>query len=593
MTRRIRLKVDALDDRCLPSFSPAASYSVGMNPQDVVTGYFNDDGQLDVVTANPGSNTVSVLLGNPDGTFQMPLNSDTGFDAERLVAADFNNDDKLDLVAGTTQYYGGKSLFLGNGDGAFQTPIFIDLASSRDSLAAADFNADGNMDLVQVEIEPEFADYVQVYLGDGAGHFMRWGEPVYFSDYVYTPMVVADLNNDSRPDVVLAHEDNSYVSVLLCNADGTLSYHSYFLIGNSPRSVAVADFTGDGIPDIAAAGSTWVFILAGDGNGNFSPHAGGLTNNADQIGVATADFNGDGRLDLVTSDKTEGSLTAVLGVGDGTLFLVGDHAVGAGPVDVAVGDFNGDGRPDAVTANAGADTISVLLNDGTWQDVSLPRLRIDNVTVTEGHAGAVTATSTVTLSAASAAPITVQYSTADGTASAGSDYQASSGTLTIPAGQTTGTITVLVNGDRVAEANETFQINLSNPTNATILDGQAVATIADDEPRISINNVTVAEGGNGQTTLFTFTITLSAAYDQAVTISFRTANGTAKKNEDYVAKTGTLTFAPGETTKTITISVKGDSKREGSETFYIDLFGLSSNGLFTKNRGIGTILNDD
>ena len=109
-------------------------------------------------------------------------------------------------------------------------------------------------------------------------------------------------------------------------------------------------------------------------------------------------------------------------------------------------------------------------------------------------------------------------------------------------------------GDRLGEPNETFAVNLSSPTNATI----------------------------------------TVAYDQAVTMSFRTVNGTATTGDnDYVSKTGTLTFAPGETTKTITIEVKGDSKREANETFYLDLFGNSINSLFTKNRGIGTILNDD
>src|SRR5262249_34585965 len=87
--------------------------------------------------------------------------------------------------------------------------------------------------------------------------------------------------------------------------------------------------------------------------------------------------------------------------------------------------------------------------------------------------------------------------------------------------------------------------------------------------------------------------TLSAAYDQAVTMSFRTINGTATTSDgDYVPRTGTLTFAPGQTTKTITIEVKGDSKREANETFFVDLFGNSSNSLLSKNRGIGTILND-
>jgi len=189
--------------------------------------------------------------------------------------------------------------------------------------------------------------------------------------------------------------------------------------------------------------------------------------------------------------------------------------------------------------------------------------------------------------------VTINFATADGTATAGSDYQAASGTLTIPAGQTRGTITVLVNGDRLGEANETLFVNLSAATNGLIVDSQGVGTVFDNEPRISISDVTRAEGKNRQTTLFTFTVTLSAAYDQPVTVSFRTVDGAAKAGEDYTARTGTLTFAPGETTKTVTVEVKGDSKREASKTFYLDLFGLSGNALFTKNRGVGTILNDD
>src|SRR5438094_3734680 len=99
---------------------------------------------------------------------------------------------------------------------------------------------------------------------------------------------------------------------------------------------------------------------------------------------------------------------------------------------------------------------------------------------------------------------------------------------------------------------------------------QGVGTIVDYEPGISITDVTKAEGKKGQTTLFIFTVTLSAAYDQAVTMSFRTVDGTATTGDgDYVSKTGTLSFAPGETTKTITIEVKGDSKKEANETFYL------------------------
>jgi hypothetical protein len=136
-------------------------------------------------------------------------------------------------------------------------------------------------------------------------------------------------------------------------------------------------------------------------------------------------------------------------------------------------------------------------------------------------------------------------------------------------------------------------VNSSSPYQ-TIADSQGVGTILDDEPRLSISDVAKKEGSGKKTTLFTFTVTLSAAYDQAVTMSYNTTNGTATTgDQDYVAKTGTVTFNPGKTTKTITIEVKGDSKKEANETFYLDLFGNSGNSLFTKNRGIGTILNDD
>jgi hypothetical protein len=223
-----------------------------------------------------------------------------------------------------------------------------------------------------------------------------------------------------------------------------------------------------------------------------------------------------------------------------------------------------------------------------------PDIRIGDVQVVEGNTGTRAATFTLTLSAAYGQTITVAYATGNGTATAGSDYQAASGTLTFAPGETSKTITVLVSGDRVPEANETFVVSLSHPTNATIVDGYGWSTIMDNEPRISISDVSKKEGKKGQMTLFTFTVTLSAAYDQAVTMSYSTVNGTATTGDnDYIAKTGTLTFAPGETTKSITIEVKGDSNKEDNEYFYLDLFGNSSNSLFNKNRGVGTILNDD
>jgi hypothetical protein len=322
---------------------------------------------------------------------------------------------------------------------------------------------------------------------------------------------------------------------------------------------------------------------------------------------ATADFNGDGRLDLLTAeDHYWEGLTLVqlaLGTPAGGFSLWQSDYYNIYPTALGIGDalYLADGRPDVVIAGYdrtyGTFGFWVLGNDGDWggsePPPDLPRLGIDNTTVAEGNAGRVAATFNVSLSAPSPEAITVAYATGDGTATDG-DYQATSGTLTFAPGETSKTITVIVLGDRLGEPNETFVVNLTNPANATIDDGQGAGTIVDDEPRISISNVSKAEGRQGRTTLFTFTVTLSAVYDEPVTMSFATANGTARASDnDYVAKSGTLTFAPGETTKTITIEVKGDSKREANETFYLDLFGLSGNGLFTKSRGIGTILNDD
>jgi len=283
----------------------------------------------------------------------------------------------------------------------------------------------------------------------------------------------------------------------------------------------------------------------------------------------------------------------LLGNGDGTFEPPITYNFGSlSYASTALADFDGDGRADlaAVDWNAG---VVVHMNTGDWSPPP-PELRITDASLAEGNSSTTNMTFTVTLTHAATGPVTVQYATANGTATSGSDYQAASGTLVIPAGQTTGKITVPVIGDRLPEPNESFFVNLSGATGAIIADGQAEGTMVDNEPRISISDVTKAEGRRNKKTLFTFTVTLSAAYDQPVTMSFQTVNGAATtSNNDYVAKSGTLTFAPGETTKSITIEVNGDDMREANETFYLDLFGNSGNSSFAKNRGVGTILNDD
>ena len=596
-----RLRVEALEDRLTPSFSPATSFPVGGSPQAVVTGDFNGDGHLDLATANPDADTVSVLLGDGAGGFGDAIDTavilygvDVGVDSVFLTAADFNNDGKDDLAAGSR-------VLLSNGDGTFAHSG----ASPNNwwPVAAGDFNNDGNIDLVSSGVW--YRSYyevaggsVTVLPGDGHGGF---GQPLTsgYPDEDAEPglLTVGDLNGDGNLDVVTHRGETGYNGgVFLGNGNG--GFTGSILYTYTPAAaVALGDFTADGIPDLIYTGGGALFCHAGLGDGTFASFptfASFFDDSTNMSDLAVGDFDGDGWLNPVTSDVYQGTVHELWGSGGTAVY-----GVGSSPSEIVVGDFNGDGRPDVATANAGSNTVSVLLNNGTWTPPPPPpppppRLRIGDVTVTEGNTGTASATFTVTLAAASTQTITVAYATGNGTATADNDYQSASGTLTFAPGETTKTISILVNGDRLAEPSEKFVVNLSGATNATIADGQGTGTIVDDEPRISISGVNKAEGKKGQTTLLTFTVTLSAAYDQPVSMSFATANGTAKTSDgDYIAKTGTLTFAPGQTTKTITIEVKGDSKWESNETFYLDLFGNSSNSLFTKNRGIGTILNDD
>ena len=223
-----------------------------------------------------------------------------------------------------------------------------------------------------------------------------------------------------------------------------------------------------------------------------------------------------------------------------------------------------------------------------------PNLSIGDVTKTEGNSGTTTATFTVTLSPDSGRTVTVGWATANGTAQAGADYQANSGTLTFTPGQTTKTIDVAVIGDTISEYNETFSVKLQAPAvNANIVKDTGTGTITDDDPlpTISINDAQVTEGNSG-TTDMTFTVSLSAASGRTITAHWATADNNAKAGPDYEAAYGDLTFIPSQTTKTVTVKVKGDLLNEDNETFAVNLSNLVD-AAPGKTQGTGTILDDD
>jgi len=224
-------------------------------------------------------------------------------------------------------------------------------------------------------------------------------------------------------------------------------------------------------------------------------------------------------------------------------------------------------------------------------------LSINDVSLNEGNAGTTSFNFTVSLSApAGPGGVTFDIATADGTATQPSDYTQKSLTAqTIPAGSSTYSFTVLVNGDTSPETNETFFVNVTNVTGATVTDSQGQGTIVNDDaaPNLTINDVTQNEGNAG-TTNFTFIVSLSApAPAGGVTFDIATADGTATQPSDYTQKSLTgQTIPAGSSTYTFTVVVNGDTTPETSENFFVNITNIT-NAIGVDTQGVGTIVNDD
>src|SRR5439155_530826 len=248
-----------------------------------------------------------------------------------------------------------------------------------------------------------------------------------------------------------------------------------------------------------------------------------------------------------------------------------------------------------ITANYGGDTTHGTSSGTTTVTVTQPTIAISDVSANEGNAGPTPFVFTVTLSNASSQTVTVQYATADGTATvADTDYIAASGTVTFLPGQTSQHVTGIGNGDTKFEPKEAFFVNLTLPTNATISDGQGQGTIVNAaiQPTFVISDVSPYLP-TPRPSDFVFTVTLSNASSQTVTVQYATADGTATvADTDYIAASGTVTFLPGQTSQPVTVTVNGDTKSEADETFFVQLTG-PTNATIRHGQGQGTIVNDD
>jgi hypothetical protein len=612
------LTLGFLEDRSLPSFLGPVDYPAGSSPAATASALFNNDTIPDLVVANNGSNTVSVLLGNGDGSFQAAMNSTAGANPNSVAVGDFNGDGKMDVA--TTN--GGDftvSVLIGIGNGTFQAPVSTSLGDSPTAIAEGDLNADGKMDLVATSntFYPGSWGYYGYYpgwtvghasvmLGTGTGSF---GAPIttWLGYGYHSGAAVEDFNGDGRDDLAAADYENGTVGVALADASGTLQGATYFSAGYYSGAVAAGDVNGDNKADVVTA--NWygenVSVLLGDGLGGFATAqtyaAGGSA-----VAVVLGDFNGhngDGKLDIAVSTGSGSGVSVLLGRGNGTFVAPMPSSSDSYLSGVAAGDFNGDGWLDAVAANSSGNSASVFVNDHTWPPLDAPSLSISDVTVTEGNSGTVTALFTVSLSAAYGQPVTVHYATADGSATvADGDYLAASGTLTFAPGDTSKTIPVTVNGDHLAEWDESFSVHLSASTNAFVSDPLGWGTIQDDEPTVSIVNYVSGDEGNIGTTAFNFAVTLSAATDASVSVPWATRDLTADEQYwygpgatagvDYQANSGTLTFDAGETTKMITVLVNGDWDGESDELFWVGLEN-STTARLGNSQAFGSIVNDE
>jgi hypothetical protein len=309
--------------------------------------------------------------------------------------------------------------------------------------------------------------------------------------------------------------------------------------------------------DLAAPGSAIVSTLPGNSYGSYSgtsmatPHVTGtVALYASAYPAATADAI---RASILASARPTSSLTGRVATGD---------------------------RLDVAAALATAPAVGISIGGGS---------------VAEGNSGTTSLLFTVTLAAAATAPVTVDYATANGTATAGSDYTGLSGTLSFAPGETVKTIAIAVTGDTMFEANETFAVNLSGASaNARLQTASATGTIVNDDqqvvPTLAISSVSATESSG----TFVFTVTLSQAVATSVSVRFATSNGTATagRNGDYTSTSGTLTFNPGQTTKTITVPVRNDTLVEPTESFSVDL-SRASGATIAVARGTGSILDND
>jgi len=354
-------------------------YATGKQPFAIVVADFNRDGFPDLATADAGSSDITILLGNGSGGFTPAPGSPTALGAvpDSITVGDFNGDGIPDIAA-TCIASNSVTILLGNGSGGFTAVPGSPFGAGLNpvGVAVGDFNGDGMEDLAIADQagENQPTNNVTVLLGNGSGGFTPSnGSPFATGGAGPSSLAVGDFNGDGLQDLAVANSAGNSVSVLLGNGIGGFAAapgSPFNSTWNGPDAVAVGDFNSDGIADLAVAdagGSAVVFL--GDGKGRFSAdQTGALGPGVRPSGLALADFDGNGTQDFaVVSSVQPGNDFGVEFLGNGaggfaaTGFLPFGPNANPAPYAIAAGDFNGDGIEDIATADPTGNSVTVLL----------------------------------------------------------------------------------------------------------------------------------------------------------------------------------------------------------------------------------------
>jgi hypothetical protein len=592
------------------SNAAAANRTVTINDGTATGTITNDDGasltigDRTLVEGNSGTTNMvfTVTLANPPTTGNVTVQFATS-NGTATAGSDYTNTTgTLTFTPGTTTQQITVPI---TGDTTFeQDETFTVTLSNPTNATIADATATGTITNDDTNSQLSIGDITMVEGNTGTTNMV-------FTVTLANPPATGDVTVQFATSV--AAGNNATAGTDYTTTTGTLSFPQ----GTTTRQISVP-IVGD---TIAEPTETFTVTLSNATNASISDAtATGTITNDDgtvptlAIANVSMDEGNTGTTNMVftvtlTNPPTSGNVTVNYGTTNGTATAGSDYTTTTGTLTFAPGTttqtisvpVTGDTLVEqdetfTITLTGAINaTISTATATGTIEnDDNNATLAIASQQLIEGNDGTTNMVFTVTLAnPPTSGDVTVQFATVAGTATAGTDYTTTTGTLTFPQGTTTRQITVPITGDTDIEGNEAFTVTLSSPTNATIATGTATGTIInDDGPFLSIADMTIEEGDTGTTNLV-FTVTLTNPPSTgSVTVNYATSDDTATAGSDYTSASGSLTFPQGTTTQTISVPITGDTTIEPDEAFIVTL-SAAVNATISDGTATATIENDD